>query len=54
MDKSGVVRVQIGDDDPDQGMVPFSFTGTREAITHAELLVEFHLKHINEMDEIRA
>lgn len=54
VDKSGVVRVQIGEESPEQGMVPFTFTGTREAIAYAELMVEFHLKHIIEMDEIRA
>lgn len=53
VDKSGVLRVQIGDENPEQGMVPLTFTGTREALMYAELMVDFQLKHISEMDAIR-
>ncbi|KAL3076733.1 hypothetical protein niasHT_035974 [Heterodera trifolii] len=53
VDKSGVVRVQIGEENPEHGLVDFTFTGTRESIANAELMVEFLLKHIKEMDEIR-
>uniref|UniRef100_A0A914HT85 K Homology domain-containing protein n=1 Tax=Globodera rostochiensis TaxID=31243 RepID=A0A914HT85_GLORO len=53
VDKSGVVRVQIGDESPEQGLVDFTFTGTCDSIANAELMVEFLLKHIKEMDEIR-
>lgn len=34
-------------------MVPLTFTGTREALMYAELMVDFQLKHISEMDAIR-
>uniref|UniRef100_A0A1I7ZI65 KH domain-containing protein n=1 Tax=Steinernema glaseri TaxID=37863 RepID=A0A1I7ZI65_9BILA len=58
VDKSGVVRVQI-DDSPSQAenggedIVNFVFTGTREAIENAGFLIEFHVKHLKEMDEMR-
>uniref|UniRef100_A0A0K0E1U9 K Homology domain-containing protein n=1 Tax=Strongyloides stercoralis TaxID=6248 RepID=A0A0K0E1U9_STRER len=66
VDKSGTIRVQIGeekpiekgpdgtisyDDKPD--FVDFVFTGTSEAIANAEFLIDFHLKHLQEMDEMR-
>uniref|UniRef100_A0A915CQ97 Uncharacterized protein n=1 Tax=Ditylenchus dipsaci TaxID=166011 RepID=A0A915CQ97_9BILA len=59
VDKSGVVRVQIGDENPEQDddefsdMVDFIFTGTKEAITNSELLIQYHLKHLKEMEEMR-
>lgn len=68
VDKSGTIRVQIGDEKPlDKGpsgtgavssedkpdFVDFVFTGTSEAITNAEFLIDFHLKHLQEMDEMR-
>jgi fragile X mental retardation protein len=57
VDKSGVVRVQIGDEGPDNGndngTVDFMFTGTKEAISNADLLIQFHLKHLKEMEEMR-
>ena len=40
VDKSGVVRVQIGDENPGD-MVDFIFTGTREAISNAALLIQY-------------
>ncbi|VIO99991.1 KH domain containing protein [Brugia malayi] len=60
VDKSGVVRVQIegGDDqnrvdeNPDEP-VPFVFTGTKDAISMANLLIEYHLRHLKEMEEMR-
>ncbi|CEF62037.1 Fragile X mental retardation syndrome-related protein 1 [Strongyloides ratti] len=67
VDKSGTIRVQIGeekplekgpdgaiisnDDKPD--FVDFVFTGTSETIANAEFLIDFHLKHLQEMDEMR-
>uniref|UniRef100_A0A0K0FQ84 KH domain-containing protein n=1 Tax=Strongyloides venezuelensis TaxID=75913 RepID=A0A0K0FQ84_STRVS len=67
VDKSGTIRVQIGeekpleknpdgsvvsnDDKPD--FVDFVFTGTSEAIANAEFLIDFHLRHLQEMDEMR-
>uniref|UniRef100_A0A0N4ZQJ2 KH domain-containing protein n=1 Tax=Parastrongyloides trichosuri TaxID=131310 RepID=A0A0N4ZQJ2_PARTI len=63
VDKSGTIRVQIGEEKPlekdvegEEGkpdFVEFIFTGTSEAISNAEFLIEFHLKHLQEMDEMR-
>jgi hypothetical protein len=36
-----------------QEPVPFVFTGTRDAISNAGFLIEFHLKHLKEMEEMR-
>ena len=33
--------------------VGFSFTGTKEAIKNARLLIEVHIKHLKSMDELR-
>uniref|UniRef100_A0A914UR30 K Homology domain-containing protein n=1 Tax=Plectus sambesii TaxID=2011161 RepID=A0A914UR30_9BILA len=60
VDKSGVVRVQIEGGDGDQrdensvDPVPFVFTGTRDAISNASFLIDFHLKHLKEMEEMRS
>ncbi|VDN22291.1 unnamed protein product [Gongylonema pulchrum] len=60
VDKSGVVRVQIegGDaqsrvDENADEPVPFVFTGTKDAISMANLLIEYHLRHLKEMEEMR-
>uniref|UniRef100_A0A914XJL7 Uncharacterized protein n=1 Tax=Plectus sambesii TaxID=2011161 RepID=A0A914XJL7_9BILA len=34
--------------------VPFVFTGTRDAISNASFLIDFHLKHLKEMEEMRS
>lgn len=34
-------------------MVDFIFTGTREAISNAGLLIQYTLKHLKEMEEMR-
>ncbi|VDK51714.1 unnamed protein product [Anisakis simplex] len=33
--------------------VPFVFTGTRDSISMANLLIEYHLRHLKEMEEMR-
>uniref|UniRef100_M3YCC1 FMR1 autosomal homolog 2 n=1 Tax=Mustela putorius furo TaxID=9669 RepID=M3YCC1_MUSPF len=58
VDKSGVVRVRVeGDNDKknprEEGMVPFIFVGTRESISNAQALLEYHLSYLQEVEQLR-
>ncbi|XP_055327473.1 RNA-binding protein fxr1-B-like [Paramacrobiotus metropolitanus] len=59
VDGSGVVRVKVeGENEPNtahrlEGHIPFVFVGLAEAIANARMLLEFHLTHLRELEQLR-
>lgn len=58
VDRSGVVRVKIegdveGDSETPKKNVPFVFVGTSESIQNARILLDYHLKDLEELERLR-
>lgn len=55
VDKSGVLRVRVNSEEnlEDKDFVELDFTGLKDAIDNAELLIKYQLQHVKDMNRLR-